>query len=325
MPGKSFAAHLVEQGFDVFVIDWGTPGPEDRYLSFEDVCDRYLGRALRRTAATSERGQAHVLGYCLGGTLAAIHVARHPERAASLLALAAPVAFDDDGLLAHWTRAPNFDVQALSDGCGNVPWPLMQWAFHMLRPTLALSKGVHLVDRAWDDRFLDGFLALETWGNDNVSFPGAAYRTYVEELCRADALVRGTFAMSGQRVQLSDIRCPVLAVTFEHDTIVPSPSAAALLDHVASDDTQRIHLPGGHVGAVVSRAAKQHLWPQLTAWWAARDDHGGACRHAPSMPPSSHGEPPGEERPRRVARAPAAARPATGAHAAGRGPRGGPS
>ena len=55
-----------------------------------------------------------------------------------------------------------------------------------------------MIDRAWDDEFLDGFLALETWGNDNVSFPGECYVRYIEELYRGDALVKGTFTLSGQ-------------------------------------------------------------------------------------------------------------------------------
>jgi polyhydroxyalkanoate synthase len=276
MPGKSFVEHLVARGLDVHIIDWGTPGPEDRWLELDEIVDRYLGRALRRSG-----GRAHVLGYCLGGTLAAIHAALHPERVASFVALAAPVRFHDDGLLSAWTRAPGFDPAAITSGFGNVPWPLMQGAFHLLRPTLNLSKAVHLADRAWDDEYLDGFLALETWGNDNVSFPGAAWERYVVELYRGDALARGELRVSGTRVDLARLTSPTLAVTFEHDTIVPWASAAALLDLAGAPLKERIHLPGGHVGAVVSRAASKTLWPRLVDFWTRADD---AAATAPRRP-----------------------------------------
>ena len=46
MPNKSFAEYLVSRGHDVFVIDWGTPSDEDRYVTFDDICDRALGRAI---------------------------------------------------------------------------------------------------------------------------------------------------------------------------------------------------------------------------------------------------------------------------------------
>ena len=37
IPGKSFAEYLVAQGWDVWVIDWGTPGDEDRVVTFDDI------------------------------------------------------------------------------------------------------------------------------------------------------------------------------------------------------------------------------------------------------------------------------------------------
>ena len=271
LPTKSFAAYLVGAGHDVYVVDWGTPGDEDRYLTFDDVADRYLGRAIRRVAATSERDAAHVLGYCLGGILASIHAAARPEHVASLALLAAPVRFHDDGLLSTWVRSPTFDVAAMVDAFGNVPWQLMQGAFQLLRPTLPLAKAVTMLDRAWNDEFLDGFLALETWGNDNVSFPGACYRRYVEELYRGDALARGELRLSGRPARLDAITCPVLAVTFEHDEIVPWRSAAAVIDLVSSTDKHHMHLPGGHVGAVVSKTASRTLWPALSTFFSDRD------------------------------------------------------
>lgn len=270
MPGKSFTEAMVAWGHDVWTIDWGTPGPEDRFLSFDDICDRTIGRALKVAAGT--HGKAHLLGYCMGGTLAAIHAAVRPERVASLIGLAAPVKFHDEGLLSRWTNSKTFDIDALIDACGNAPWQVLQSSFQMLRPTLPLAKAVGVLDKAWNDEFLDGFLALETWGNDNVSLPGEFYRRYVKDLYRADGLVNGTFSLSGKPVRLGDIKCPTLAVTFEHDNIVLPDSAALLLELVGSTQKQRIHLPGGHVGAVVSKAASRGLWPQLSQWLAAQEN-----------------------------------------------------
>jgi polyhydroxyalkanoate synthase len=273
MPGKSFAEFMVQQGHDVFILDWGTPGNEDRFLTFDDICDRYLGRALSVTASFSDRDQAHLLGYCMGGILTAIHAAARPTYVASLAQLAAPVRFHDDGLLSAWMRTPSFDIDAMIAAFGNVPWQLMQSAFHLLRPTLSLSKAVGLIDRAWNDEFLDGFFALETWGNDNVSLPGEFYRRYAR-MYRDDDLVRGAMTLGGDPVHLSAIRCPLLAVTFEHDNIVPWQSAAEVMTLVSSEDKQHLHLPGGHVGAVVSKSAARGLWPQISAFWAQRDGEG---------------------------------------------------
>jgi polyhydroxyalkanoate synthase len=147
----------------------------------------------------------------------------------------------------------------------------MQSAFHMLRPTMNLSKATTMLDKAWDDEFLDGFLALETWGSDNVSFPGDCYRRYIEELYRGDALAKGTFTLSGEPARIQNIRCPLFAVTFEHDAIVPWQSAALVMDLAGSTDKHRLHLAGGHVGAVVSKKAAKGLWPAIATFWEDRD------------------------------------------------------
>jgi polyhydroxyalkanoate synthase len=271
LPGRSFAEWMVGEGHDVFILDWGTPGDEDRYLGFDTVVDTYLGRALRRATEAAGASSAHVLGYCLGGTLATIHTALRPARVRSLTLLAAPIAFHDGGMLSLWTRTKSFDVRALVEGAGNVPWPLMQSAFHMLRPTLSAQKTVQLLDRAWDDEFLDGFLAIEAWGNDNVSFPGACYEKYIEELYRGDALMAGTLSVSGLPVRLESITCPLLTIAFQHDTIVPTESATAVMDRVGSTDKHLRVLGGGHVGAVVSKKAAASLWPAISTFWADRD------------------------------------------------------
>ena len=279
MPGKSFAEYLVAQGHDVWCIDWGTPGDEDRYLTFDEICDGYIGRAMRKAARSSPRGKAHMLGYCLGGTLTTIYGARRPEHVASMLALASPVSFsDDDGLLSTWTRTPTFDLDALIEGAGNVPWPLLQASFHMLRPTMYLSKATYMLDRAWDDQFLDGFFAIETWSNDNVSFPGECYRRYIQELYREDRLIRGEFALSGVPVDLADITFPVLAITFLHDHIVPLPSAAPLIEAISSQDKQLLKLSGGTSGRS-SRARR--------AGGCGRPSRSGSPSATGTKPPSS--------------------------------------
>jgi polyhydroxyalkanoate synthase len=268
--GRSLIEWLVAQGHEVFCIDWGTPGDEDRYLTWDDIAGRYIGRAVRIASRYSRSHQVHLLGFCLGGTLAVTYAAAFPEHVRSLLALAAPIDFDQAGIMAQWTRTPTFDIAALVDAFGNVPWPLMQASFHMLRPTLTASKTVALLDRAWDDEFLESFLSTEKWGNDNVSFPGACYARYIDELYRRNKLVTGGFTLLGRPAELPQIRMPLLALAFADDNIVPVGSAAALVDRVASTDKQLVVMPGGHVGAVVSRKASSRLWPVMSELWAKR-------------------------------------------------------
>lgn len=279
-PGASFVEYLVGEGHDVYMVRWGTPGPEDRYLTFDEVCDGYLGRAIRHASRESARGKAHVLGYCMGGTMAAIHASVRRDHVASLATLAAPVRFRDEAILSTWAASPTFDIDAMVEGLGNAPWRLLQGTFLMQRPTMNLAKLVGFVDRAWDDEWVEAFRALEAWVNDNVSLPGEAFRRYITELYKREALLEGSFTLSGEPVRLENLTCPLLAVTFEHDMIVPWKSAAELVERAGSADKERLHLNGGHVGAVVSRKAAQGLWSKLSRWWVARDAEPAKKRRA---------------------------------------------
>ncbi len=273
MPGKSLVEWLVARGHDVYCIDWGSPGPEDRWIDLDTIFDRYVHHAVRAAKAVSGSEQVHTLGYCMGGLMTLVHASLHPDDVATTTTLATPVRFsgDDGSLLSAWTSSPTFDVHALVEATGVVPWQLLQSAFQMLRPTMNLSKAVHFIDRIEDDPYVDGFLAMETWGNDNVGLPGAFYEQYLRDFYRGDKLARGELVVSGRRVDLTALRMPLHCVSFAHDSIVPAESAQELMAIAGSIDKVATKLGGGHVGAVVAKSASERLWPKLASFWEARD------------------------------------------------------
>lgn len=267
-PGASLVAGLLDRGLDVYCLDWGAAGDEDRHTSWDDLLRR-LSRAVRRSIAASGRDRLALVGYCMGGTLAAIHAALDCAPVAGLVDLLGPIDFSAGGQLAQAVDARWFDVDAVAEA-GNVAPLQMQSGFTLLRPTGQLAKWVGLVDRMDDVRHREAFAALETWAMDNVAFPAAAYRTYIGELYQANALVGGTHRALGRPVSLSDIVCPVLCVVAERDTICPPAAACALLDHVGSDYRELLTIAGGHVGAVVGSRAPRDLYAPLADWLLER-------------------------------------------------------
>jgi polyhydroxyalkanoate synthase len=260
--GASVVEALCRAGIDVYCLDWGVPEAEDRYLTWDDVVRR-LGRAVRRVGRETGRAAIGLLGYCMGGTLAAIHTALWPRTVSRLVNLAGPIDFSRAGRLAEMVHPAWFDADAIADA-GNVSAAQMQAGFAALRPTLALTKWVTAIDRvrpgteAWE-----AFWALETWAADNIPFPAAAYRTYIRELYQENRLVAGTHHALGRRVDLADIDCPRLTVVATRDEICPPEAALAL----GGGDS--ISIPGGHVGAVVGRQAVRSLYPALTEFFAS--------------------------------------------------------
>jgi polyhydroxyalkanoate synthase len=52
-PGNSFVEYLVGKGYDLYLLDWGCPGPEDKNLKFDDYTLEYMPRAIRKIKALS--------------------------------------------------------------------------------------------------------------------------------------------------------------------------------------------------------------------------------------------------------------------------------
>ena len=68
VPGNSFVEHLRDDGFDVFMLDWGIPSERDSRNGLEDYAERYLPAALDRVCELTGSPDVALIGYCLGGT-----------------------------------------------------------------------------------------------------------------------------------------------------------------------------------------------------------------------------------------------------------------
>jgi polyhydroxyalkanoate synthase len=267
-PGASLVAALLDAGVDVYCLDWGVPEAEDRDLSWTDVVRRAT-RAIRRTRRDAGSSKVAVLGYCMGGTVAAIATALQPEPVGAFVNLAGPIDFSQGGTLTTMTDPRWFDAEAMV-AAGNLSKYQMQSGFVALRPTTQVSKWVALADGLLDKARREAFLTLENWANDNVDFPGAAYRRYITDLYQRNELVRGEHHVAGERVDLGRIACPVLVITAERDHICPPAAAIALAEACGSTDTEVFTMPGGHVGCVVGSRATRDLYPALCAWLGRR-------------------------------------------------------
>ncbi len=272
LPNKSVVAHFVKAGFDTYLIDWGTPTDADRYLTLDDYVNGYLRNVVRQLAQRTGAAQVSLLGYCMGGTMSAMFTALHPQCVRNLILLAAGIDFSTrEGLINLWSDAQSFDVDAFVDEVGNCPAEFLQSCFLMLSPMRnLLGKPVTLMERMDDPKFVEEFLTMEAWINDNVAVPGEVYRDFVKHLYQQNLLVKNRMPVGGRVVDLRRITCPVLNLLASQDTLVPPAQSAPLTDLVGSEDTKTIELATGHIGLAMGSAAQRELWPQAVAWLAQR-------------------------------------------------------
>jgi polyhydroxyalkanoate synthase len=274
VPGRSFIEFMVDQGFDMYLLDWGAPGPEDQGITFDDYVTEYLSRAVRRMLRVSGAQEISVLGYCLGATLTSVYAAHYADAPIrNIILLTAPIDFSHqpEGSMAMWLEEERLDLDGLVAAFGNVPGELIRFWAKMLKPVENFVGAYVSVLKNLDDaNAVRGWQAINRWVEDVIPFAGAAFRQFVVNYVRGNELVKGQHEIKGQRVDLGNIRAALLNVVAKYDHIVAQSQSESIMELVSSEDKELRVIPSSHVGIMASGRARYKLWPELVEWLAPR-------------------------------------------------------
>ncbi len=272
-PGHSFVEFLLDEGFDVFLLDWGVPDDEDADTGLEYYACDALPWGMRETLRASGADDLSLLGWCIGGTLCTLHAAtvgaESPAR--NLMLLTTPID-TTDSLYGKWVGRDAFDVDLVADRWDSVPGRAVDFANKLMKPVTnfwstnrrVLLNAIDGVDQR------ESHQAMAKWVGDNPPFPARAYREWVTWMYKEHRLIRGTLRLRGRRADLARIEQNLLVVTAAADHIAPRSNTVPLLDRVGSADITHLDRPGGHIGLMAGSKAKREIWPDLADWLAAR-------------------------------------------------------
>jgi polyhydroxyalkanoate synthase len=272
-PGHSFVEFLLDEGFDVYLLDWGVPDDEDADTGLEYyVCDA-LPWGMREVLRSSGADELTLLGWCIGGTLCALHAATagaaSPVR--NLVLLTTPID-TTESLYGTWVGRDEFDVDFIADRCETVPGRSIDFANKLMKPVTnfwttnrrVLQNSVDGVDQR------ASYQAMAKWVADNPPFPSRAFREWITWMYKEHRLVRGTLRLRGARADLARIEQNLLVITAGSDHIVPRANTVPLLELVSSADVTHFDRPGGHIGLIAGSKARREIWPDLATWISNR-------------------------------------------------------
>jgi polyhydroxyalkanoate synthase len=264
---NSVARHLVDAGLDVYMLDWGEPGPADSVNTLETYTHRYLPRALRVALQHSGADRAGVLGYCMGGNLALLALASQALPVCSLATMATPIDFTQLPGLAGAIQERDIDPERLVDWSGNVPPEYLSAFFRARRPTADIPNAARLWENLWNDDFVESHQAMARWAREHVAFPGAAFRQVSDQWLRQNGFMEGRLTLAGRRVDLRRLRCPTLSILALRDDLVPPAASRPIGTVLAPDEFELLELEAGHAGLTTSRKAATTTIPALQRWF----------------------------------------------------------
>lgn len=268
-PGRSVIEHLVQAGHDVYLLDWGRPDPLDQHNDLNDYVSLFIRTAVRKVCEFAEVPQLHLLGYCMGGCLSAMYTALYPEKIKTLTLLGTPLNFRSEQLLYKWGTHPDrFDSRKIVEAWGMAP----AWSFDGYSLLIVDKKPKvmqHLFDNLDDKEFLENYLAMDQWVNDNVSMPGACYAEFCHACFKENRLIEGRLELGGRRVDLSSIECPVQIIAGKSDHLVPPETTC--IENGPFRNVSPILAESGHIGLSVSRGSLKKVWPVACQFFAKND------------------------------------------------------
>ncbi|MDP8942635.1 MAG: alpha/beta fold hydrolase [Actinomycetota bacterium] len=272
-PGHSFVEFLLEEGFDVFLLDWGRPDDEDADMGLDDyVCDQ-LHWGVRETLRASGEDELSLLGWCIGGTFCAMYAALEPDSGVRNLVLLTTTIDTTHSHYAPWVSRDSFDVDQIAETLPAVPGRSIDVMNKMLKPvnnywTTYRKLWENVLEADGDPR--RSYQPMAKWVSDNPDFAGRAFREWITWLYKENRLVNGGLRLRGRLVDLSRIEHNMLVITAGKDHITRRPETMPLFDMVSSEDVTHLDRPGGHIGLMAGSKARDEIWPDIAEWLEQR-------------------------------------------------------
>ncbi len=270
---RSFVKYLLDNGFDVYMVDWGKPSKVEGKNTLADYIERYLDRGIDKVREFTGQDKVSLFGYCLGAMMSMIYSAAHPDKLKNLLLLTPPIDFEDEGVLTSMTNPKYFDVNAIADHFDHIiPSEFVQTGFDLKNMIGNMLSSYSFWNILWNKRALENFFPMNHWVHDNVPIATEYFKDYITNFYVENRFMSNNLYLNGKKLDFKKVTCPVVAIAADKDDIVTLKCAEGAIKIVGSKDKNLIIKRGGHVGILTGSMAKNEVWPDIFSWLSKRSD-----------------------------------------------------
>jgi polyhydroxyalkanoate synthase len=273
---KSMVRWLVAQGWTVFVVSWTNPDQRQKDETWESYMLKGVQTALAKVLEETGAPKAHMVGYCIGGTMLGTTLAHMAatgdSRAASATFFTTQLDFTDAGELQVFVDEQTLKTLDERMDDGFLPAESMATAFNMLRASDLIWSFVVQNYLMGKDPFPFDLLY---WNADSTCMPAKVHKFYLDSFYNHNRLATGEMALGGVALDLGKVSLPVYHVATKEDHIAPPQSAYRGATLLGSKDATFVLAGSGHIAGVVNppEAKKYQFWtrkgaaaPDLETW-----------------------------------------------------------
>ncbi|MCH7337610.1 alpha/beta fold hydrolase [Acinetobacter sp. NIPH 2699] len=281
-PSRSLVRYFQSQGFELYLIDWGTPSLRQAKYNLGTYVKTFMPDFIAKIREHSGQQQLSLYGWSLGGALSLCYTALFKDQdIKNMVILASPINTHQSGYMgklyqrltipAQWIRNnTNFRIKQIPSHIFHIHGWQNTLGFKLTDPIGNFKNYWELVRNLNDRQFVINHATSSSFVDNMLAYPGGVMRDIILRFWIDNELSTGLVKFGEQTANLKDIDCSVLAVGGNTDIIVTTEAIRPLMDLISSTDKQFKIVAGGHMGLVSGNQAPQTVWPVVTDWLAQR-------------------------------------------------------
>ncbi|MFH1080176.1 MAG: alpha/beta fold hydrolase [Pseudomonadota bacterium] len=206
--GKSVVEGMLKEGYEIYLVDFGVPGPDDTDRGFDFYAKTVHDHNLKIIKKKHPRAEIYAMGYCMGGTLMTAYLARRAEERLAggkemdikkIALMAAPVHFDDGdsghGPMRSFIRQ-YYDTHLMCElfGSVNVPPQMIEFGMNEIQPGVHYTVMTGFYGRAIYHNAIEDSAPFLYWLTHGTKFPAKAHREWIQVFL-TNPIVEGKFCL----------------------------------------------------------------------------------------------------------------------------------
>jgi len=233
------------------------------------------------------------VGWCLGGIMSLLAVAGNEMPVRSISLVASPFDFAKVRTMAPIRRLAEVTggrlVTGLYSALGGAPAPLVSLGFQLTALDKRITKPLTLL-RNLDNRDLLAHIeAVDDYMAHMLAYPGRTFAQLYHRFFRINDLADGRVDLSDRCIDLADVDVPTLVVAGTNDVLAPAEAVVAVEGLLTGAPEVRVERePGGHLGVLTGRGARNHTWRHLDEFLGAHDVAPAVVEQAAASRPREH-------------------------------------
>lgn len=282
-PYRSLVKYFQQQGFAVYVIDWGKLNIHNRHFNFLTFIDHYIPLCIQSILKHSDSEQISLHGWSMAGIFVTLYTALHqPNFVKNLMVLGSPIDSYKSGRNGQFFAYLNRIIsksKAIQQQIyqGKIPKRLLHttgrlntFGFKIIDPIGWFQSHKNLLLNLDDHETLYEHATIGGFLNRMIDYPGGINQDMLFNVWLRNPLKTGLITLNEKSIALKNIRCSLLVAAGTTDQLVTAEAAQPLTQLTSSTDVTFTLIPGGHLGLMSSKRSADEFWPQLAQWLSER-------------------------------------------------------